>query len=182
MTAIVGLVENGRVWIGADSASVESDRLVCYPVKCEKVFIKGQFIYGFSQSFRSGQVLRYSFIPPKHPKQMDTTEYLSTLFVDRLRKTYEKAGYGGKDEEGELGGHFVLGYNGKLFTMQDDYNVSESVDNYTAVGCADLACFGSLYSTEGKFPEERIRMALDAAKHFSGGVKEPFIIKSIKGE
>lgn len=182
MTAIVGLVDKGTVYIGGDSASVEPEIMMVHSVKGEKVFINGSFVYGFCKSFRAGQVLRYSFVPPKHPPKMDTVKYLSTLFTDKLRKTYEKSGYGGNDDEGDIGGCFILGYDGRLFIMYEDYNISEPADGFAAVGCADMACLGSLYSTKDKHPLIRIHTALTAAEHFSGGVRGPWTIKSIKGK
>jgi len=63
MTCIVGLVENGKVYIGGDSAGVAG--LDITTRKDEKVFQKENMIFGFTSSFRMGQILRYSFKNPR---------------------------------------------------------------------------------------------------------------------
>jgi hypothetical protein len=52
---------------------------------------------------------------------------------------------------------------------------------YACVGCGAEFCNGSLHSTQNMSigPEQRVRMALEAASFHSIGVKPPFIIKSI---
>jgi len=43
------------------------------------------------------------------------------------------------DKGQEAGGTFLVGYRGRLFRVDSDYQVGESVNNYCAVGCgADL--------------------------------------------
>ena len=52
MTCIVGLVENGKVYIGGDSAGVAG--LDVRMRSDEKVFTKGNMIFGYTSSFRMG--------------------------------------------------------------------------------------------------------------------------------
>ena len=67
MTCIVGLEHKGKVYIGGDSAGVAGYSL---SVRADqKVFINGNFIFGFTSSFRMGQILRFGFNPPRrHPE------------------------------------------------------------------------------------------------------------------
>ena len=58
MTCIVGLVHEGVVYIGGDSAGVGGMSLTVRAD--EKVFQNGEFLMGFTTSFRMGQLLRYS--------------------------------------------------------------------------------------------------------------------------
>ena len=174
MTCIVGIQENGHVYIGGDSAgiaglsiSIRSD---------EKVFQNGPFIMGFTSSFRMGQLLRYKFDPPKQTVHQTDMEYMVTDFVDGLRRCFSNNGFGDKDAT--VGGTFLVGYKGVLYTIQSDYQVGVPSDPYDAVGCgADLA-LGSLYSTAKMKlkPEDRVVMALEAASTFSAGVAPPFLL------
>jgi hypothetical protein len=180
MTAIVGLVKDGIVYIGGDSATVSSTRLTSYPVKDDKVFINGKFIFGFTTSWRMGQLLQYSFKPPKKPKGMSVKEYMHTRFIDAVRTCFKDGGFAEIDNNVEDGGSFLVGYKGELFEIHDDFQLMSPAQEYAAVGCGDLLCMGSLHSTSHIMePEQRITMALSAAAHFSGGVKPPFTIKKL---
>lgn len=59
MTCIVGLVENNKVYIGGDSAGVAGLSLM--KRADEKVFKKDEFIFGFTSSFRMGQLIGGNF-------------------------------------------------------------------------------------------------------------------------
>lgn len=54
----------------------------------------------------------------------------------------------------------------------------KAVDNYMAVGCGDDLALGVLHATRrgGWEPEDRARLALEAAAYHSGGVCGPFFM------
>jgi hypothetical protein len=55
MTCIVGIVENGKVYMGGDAAGVNG-----YSVRVRKdpkLFKVGEFLFGYTSSFRMGQLL-----------------------------------------------------------------------------------------------------------------------------
>lgn len=174
MTCIVGLVENGTVYIGGDSAGIAG---LSISIRAdEKVFQNGPFIMGFTSSFRMGQLLRYKFDPPQQSVHQTDMEYMVTDFVDGLRRCFSANGFGDKDAT--VGGTFLVGYNGVLYTIESDYQVGIPKVPYDAVGCgADLA-LGSLHSTEKMklSPEDRVIAALEAASTFSAGVAPPFLL------
>jgi hypothetical protein len=176
VTAIVGLVHDGRVFIGGDSAGVAGYQLT---VRADqKVFRTDRYVFGFTDSFRMGQLIRYSFEPPAPPTRLD--KFMSTTFVDALRSCLKEGGYARKDSEQESGGTFLVGVAGRLFRIGSDYQVGESVDLYDAVGSGDDLALGALYATPGQPPKERIRIALGAAERFSAGVRRPFVIVATK--
>ena len=59
MTCIVGLVDNGKIYMGGDSAGVSN--LDIRIRADQKVFKTGEFIMGFTSSFRMGDLLKYDF-------------------------------------------------------------------------------------------------------------------------
>ena len=180
MTAIVGLIENNTIYMGGDSAGVSG--LSVTVRKDPKVFINGKFIFGFTTSFRMGQLLKYSFVPPDHPNNLGINRYMNTLFIDDVRKCFKEGGYLKTSNEGEEGGNFLVGYRGRLFNIDDDFQVGIPYNSYDAVGCGHDLCLGSLYTTD-KFildPMERVKIALEAATEFNGGVREPFNILSLE--
>lgn len=173
MTCIVGLVDSGNVYLGGDSAGVAG--LSISIRDDQKVFDNGPFIMGFTTSFRMGQLLRYKFNAPKQNTNQSDMAYMVTDFVDSLRKTFGDNGFGKThDKDNNEGGQFLVGYNGSLYTVHEDFQVGIPHLQYDAVGCGSDIALGSMYSSKGKKPLERIKLALEAAAQFSAGVAGPF--------
>ena len=177
MTAIAGLCKNRKVYMGGDSAGV--NKSLDLSVRADrKVFKNGDFLFGFTSSFRMGQLLQYSLIPPKRYPEKDIFEFLAVDFINAVRRCLKNGGYAKKDDEVETGGCFLIGYAGRLFEIQCDYQVAEATLPFAAVGCGAVYILGSLYTSTGD-PKKRILKALHAAQEFSAGVREPFYIESI---
>jgi hypothetical protein len=176
MTCIVGLIDKGTIYMGGDSAGVGGYSLM---IRADsKVFRNGDFIMGFTSSFRMGDLLRYKFSPPLHDPKMDVRAYMATAFVDAVRQCFKDGGYAQKDKDQEAGGMFLVGYKGRLFYIGEDYQVGESLCGYDAVGCGLDIARGALFATQGRDPEERIMTALRAAEMFSAGVRGPFHLEA----
>lgn len=176
MTCIVGLVHEGVVYIGADSAGVAGYSLT---VRADaKAFTNGPFIMGFTGSIRMGQLLRYQLSPPRRFPGEDLQQYMVNDFVDAVRACLKNGGYASKLNEVEEGGTFLVGCEGALCTVFSDYQVAVSVDGYAAVGSGHDIAKGVLYATPGLPPEQRVLMALQAAERFNAGVRGPFHIVS----
>lgn len=180
MTCIVGIKQDGKIYMGADSAGsggtmlrVRSDR---------KVFIKEDFIMGFTSSFRMGELLQFSLDIPAHHNGVDVYAFMVTSFVNAVRECLKAGGYARKEKEGEEAGTFLVGYRGRIFKIYDDYQVSEHLFPYDACGCGENYALGVLYANVHLKPEDRIMQALAAAQQFSSGVREPFYLLSIGGE
>ena len=177
MTAVAALIDKGVIHMGADSAGVGGLHLVVR--KDEKVFVNGPFIMSCTSSFRMIQLLRYSFKPPKRPKCITDAEFMSTVFVDAIRGCFKTGGFARSESGQEAGGTFIVGYKGKLYSIDSDFQVGIPADSFCAAGCGVDLCLGSLYSTKGQPPKERLITALKAAERFSAGVRGPFILKSL---
>jgi len=177
MTAIAGFVDQGKVWIGGDSAGVAGFDLT---VRADpKVFRNGDFLFGFTSSFRMGQLLRYSLVAPKPSLGQDIYEFMVTTFVDAVRICLKAGGYASRKDDVESGGTFLVGYAGRLFWVDGDYQVGEPLDGYAAVGCGDQILHGALFATRGLAAESRMKTALEAAERHSAGVRGPFRMESI---
>lgn len=176
MTCIVAIPDgNGGVIVGGDSAGVAGRDLV---VRSDaKVFINGPFAMGFTSSFRMGQLLRYNFSPPDHPSRTGDVQFMTTVFVDAVRSCLAKGGWKKKEHEREEGGTFLVGYRGKVYEVEGDFQVAIPAAGYAACGCGAQAALGSLHATEQVelSPDERVMWALDAAEELSAGVRRPFV-------
>ena len=172
MTCIVGLVDKGSVYIGGDSAGIAG---LSISIRAdEKVFSNGPFIMGFTTSFRMGQILRYKFDPPQQTVKQDDMTYMVTSFIDAVRQCFANNGFG--DKEATRGGNFLVGYKGKLYNIESDFQVGVPAEAFDAVGCGSDLALGALYASKGKTPEQRITLGLGAAAFFNAGVAAPFLI------
>jgi ATP-dependent protease HslVU (ClpYQ) peptidase subunit len=175
MTCIVGLQHQGIIYIGGDSLATTDD--VVNTRLDEKVFFNGPMVIGFTHSFRMGQLLRYSLKIPRHTSDKSDMEYLTTTFINTVRKLYTTKGFLRKStNEEELGGTFLLGYKGKLYSVADDFQITTSADDYMACGSGWEIALGALYATPTLDPILRINRALAAASHFHVTVRDPFVI------
>ena len=182
MTCVVAIKDHGKIYMGADSAASTAYQI--RRRKDSKIFINGEFIIGYTSSYRMGQLLRYKLSPPKQKENQDVFEYMATDFVDAVRECLKSGGYAKTESGEESGGTFLVGYHGRLFTIYSDFQVAEQIGDYAAVGCGEELALGSLFSTEGmrSSPEERIRTALSAAEEYCLGVRSPFNFLALKGE
>lgn len=175
MTCIVGLVEKGIVYMGGDSAGVDGSRMALAIREDRKVFKNGDFVMGFTSSFRMGQLLAFNLSLPKPREGDDLLGFMVRDFVAAVRQVLKDGGFAKNNSGAESGGEFLVGFRGRLFTIFDDFQVAESVRPYAACGCGDLIALGSLFSTPNLSPpRERVEEALLAAETFSAGVRGPF--------
>ena len=180
MTCIVGVVDaDGRIVMGGDSAGVAG-----YDLRARadaKVFRVGDFLIGFTSSFRMGQLLRWKLASylQAQPAAMADDEFMCTLFVDAIRKCLSEGGYARKENEAESGGEFIVGYRGALWHIESDYQVGQLVDPFAACGCGESYAHGALAVLDAD-AETRVRRALETAERFSAGVRGPFVIVSLE--
>lgn len=179
MTCIVGLIHQNKVYLGGDSAGSTEDFTLTR--KEPKAFKVGRFGFAYTTSFRMGDLIHYGFTPPPFFKEdISVDKYMRTLFVDELRATFETGGFGKRDGQmGEEGGNFLVGFAGRLFSIQADFQVGEHRTNYYADGSGAHFAMGSLFSSSGEAPRERVLKALKAAAKFSPSVSAPFTIVTI---
>lgn len=176
MTCIVGIETDCGVLIGGDSAGVSGWSLTTRAD--EKVFTRSGYAFGFTTSFRMGQLLRYTGTLPTASGVSDSKldSFLVAKFIPAVRDLLRDGGWLEVDKSRESGGAFLLGVRGRLYEVESDFQVGRSVDGYAAVGCGYDLALGALHATRGLdlSPELRARWALEAAAHHSAGVTAPF--------
>jgi ATP-dependent protease HslVU (ClpYQ) peptidase subunit len=179
MTCIVGVIDkkNKKVVIGADSAGVCN--LDITHRKDVKVFKVGDFVIGCTSSFRMIQLLRFSFTPPTYHPDVDLYEYMCTSFINAIRKCFREGGFTEIESSVERGGVFLVGYKDRLFEIEGDFQVGESYEDFSSVGCGGKYALGALSAIgESLSPEERVKKALEVATHLSGGVRPPYVLET----
>ena len=179
-TCIVGLEHEGSVYIGGDSAGV-NEALDIRVRADEKVFKKHNMIFGFTSSFRMGQIIRYSFNPPMQAVGEGDYEYLCGPWTDALIECFRSKGYATVDNNLVTGGTFLVGFNGSLYNVQDDFQVGRHIFPYDTCGCGGRLAIGAISALYDIVtdPEELIMAGLKAAEKFSAGVSGPFVIECL---
>lgn len=174
MTCIVGVQKGKTVWIGADSAGTAGD--MTQRIRADKkVFVNGEFIIGFTGSFRTGQLLRHKLVPPEHPDGKSDTDFLVTDFVDAVKACL-------KDEEGgDAQPWFLFGYRGRLYQMEGDFQVAEPAGGFEAMGSGGEVAVGVLRATQKmRNARKRCLMALEASAENNAAVRPPFHVLSLR--
>ena len=186
MTCIAAIVKDGMVYMGADSAGTDN----CFGQvrrKDSKLFERKGFLIGCTSSYRMTQLLRFKLDPPKfHQEDKDLYEYMCTDFIDEVRKCLREGGFAQNNKGEEWGGSFLVGINGRIFHVEDDFQVGESFDNYDTCGCGDryaLGAFSALAAFETTnqkeiTPHDKLVIALQAASRFNAAVRGPFIFEN----
>jgi ATP-dependent protease HslVU (ClpYQ) peptidase subunit len=182
MTCIAGMVDknNCRVVMGGDSASSGSDNI--FTRKDPKIFKNGEFVIGCTTSYRMIQLLRFSFTPPEIGEK-DVYEYMCTDFINKVRECFKDGGFLQKWDDGdEKGGTFLVAYRDRLFKIEGDFTVGETLNGIDSVGCGQDFALGSLYSLLDQYipTEDKVLKSLEAAEFLSLGVRRPFIIINTK--
>src|ERR1017187_9708964 len=129
MTCIVGLEHDGKVWMGGDAASTDSNGTDQVRHARPKVFTVNRgsgtdaFLIGFTSSFRMGQLLQYSLTPPVCAKHRDPFEYMVNDLADTLRDLFRSKGFLSTGDEGkDQGGDFLIGFRGTLYSIAQDFH------------------------------------------------------------
>jgi ATP-dependent protease HslVU (ClpYQ) peptidase subunit len=180
MTCIVALKHGDKIFMGADSAAFKDDEVIDRADK--KVFRLGEFLIGFSGSFRVGQIVQWGFNPPKYNSDRSIMHYMVCDFVDQLRNTLDCRGALLKDDKGDnFDADLVVAFRGNIFTIEADFNVSLKVGDYTSSGSGTPYALGALYILKdlNMSPEEKVRAALLASSNYCPSVREPFNILSV---
>lgn len=187
MTCIVGIEKDGKVYIGGDSASVDGGNLNVDIVTTPKIFIRDEYIMGYTTSWRMGQILNFCGSLPTPPAESETVndldKFMVTTFIPKVQKIFEQENFIPQHSDVKHGGgSFLVGTRGRLYTVHGDWQCIHQSRGWDAVGCGGSFALGSLYATRSCQHWEisiRINEALACAAYYSGGVKPPFIVRSL---
>lgn len=183
MTCIVGYVdENKTVWMGGDSCGSDSWTKDNYDN--QKVFMNSDFIIGYTTSFRMGQLLEYKWNPLKKNscqifKEMSDYKFIVSEVVPSIISLFKDNGFIKEVSSEQTGGTFLLGFNGNLYCIQDDFAVLKRSRNYDSCGSGYCVALGSMYQNvknNETNAEKILNDALSAASELVNGVFPPFII------
>ena len=171
MTCVSGIIQDGRIYMGADSQASCADETRAR--KDLKIFKNSHLLIGYCGSFAIGQMLQKEYWKP--PTDIHK-------IVPSVKKHLEKNSLlCSSPEDGSIlmPSEFLIGYKRnrilKFFEIQIDFQLAEYLDNFSAIGSGRMYALASLYETrEIKDPKKRILRSLECAAYFSPTVGQPF--------
>lgn len=187
MSVVIGLVDNGEMIFGGDSActyNANCDADLCAE---SKIFENGPMLIGYVGSGRHGQLLEFAFKVPKRKRSQSVYAFMATTFIDAVRQCFKDGGFAGRTggdqekHEQEIGAEFMVGYEGQLFQIFEEYDFVNPRLPYAAIGCGAVPALGAMFSLHREslmLPgEKKVRIALQASERFNAAVRGPFKIK-----
>lgn len=181
MTCIVGIASKGTVWLGGDSAATDGhlNRTI---IKDPKVFVKGKLAFGVCGLPKVMDALAHAIELPERAEGSDDRSYLVGTLVPAIRDGLKKLDC--TVESPEYGtcfhGSMLLGYNGKLYTLEGNFQLVVPSEDFASVGSGASIALGALHGSKGGNPKKRILAALDASAKANAGVAPPFVVVSVK--
>lgn len=187
MTAIVGMVWNdGSVWIAGDSAGVDGHYQLMVR-RDPKVFRRGDLVIGFTTSYRFGQVLRFASRMPKSTAKRWTRhpgKYLIQAWVPWARKSLDDAGWLKKRDEREEAGQLLVAVGGRLFCIDSDWQVGETISGPMAIGAGGALALGATVALLRhavrlkRRPQDILAESLLVAEQHCAMVRRPWVMES----
>lgn len=181
MTCIVAARCTDYVMMGCDSLG--SSGWDCEVRKDPKMGKVGDYLLGYSGSYRLGQVLLYDFDPPAIESRDGHKLYsfIVSKFIPKLRDTL--VGAGAIKETNKIqeldGASFIIGIGSHIFVVGLDFQVAWPSLPYAAIGCGAPYAIGAMYlGHKSRFSGQALlQSGLEAATKFSNGVRGPFLFK-----
>jgi len=176
MTCIVAYVDDaGNGHIGSDSLSSNSWRKDT--VRNRKIFRKENFLFGYTSSWRMGQLLEYQFNLPERKPNQTLTRYMHTDFIEGVRTLLKDHGYMEIDKAKESIGTFIVVIESRIFYIQDDLSILESENKFDACGCGEDFARSAMHILDKYVkiaPRELLKEAIAVAGKYSTGVGGSF--------
>jgi hypothetical protein len=189
MTCIAAVTDGVSVWIGGDAAGVSQESMEVSIRSDKKVFTKEShgvvWGFGFTGSYRMGQIIRYDLVLPRISRNdtKDLERFMVKKFIPALRKYLTAGGVASNENGVETCGTFIVGLLGKIFTVENDFQVGSPEEPIYAVGSGASFALGALHVIErfrsggGTMDREaQVLEALAASECYSAGVRKPFTI------
>lgn len=177
MTCVIGLVHRKRVYMGADSAATGS-RFI-RTTNLPKVFRNGPCLIGYCGSFRMGQVLQHCLEIPKQPPDEPAETFMVARFIEAVRAAFKSKGVSAIEQNKEKGGQFLVGYRGRLYSINSDFHVGDMLDGFDCIGSGAPVALGAMKALEDLPPKERIERALEITSYYVSDVGPPFHITTL---
>lgn len=168
MTIIVGIVDNNKVYMGCDSA-ISGENSINF-LSESKIISKGvnetsdNLLIGVAGTLRGLQLLKYQWNPPTHNGDTPDEKYIYVNVLNSIKDLFTEHNHGAYvDEQSMCEDNYMIGYKGRLYMIDFNYQVIQVDTPYCCIGSGDKYAYGAL---------EIIRYAdIDAKKRITGAIE-----------
>jgi hypothetical protein len=165
MTCIVGLVEEGQVWLASDSCIADDTHTLTSAES--KLAHYGSWVYGVAGDVRCLNLLRHGMVLPEPPNTG-----LDAFVATDVAKAFSEALAG-------LEGHTfeaLLGCRGQLYYIGGDYATVRLAEPYAAIGEGGPVALGVLSMTHSRraAPKTKLTQALEQSARYTLAVSAPW--------
>ena len=151
MTTIIGVQYEDSCVISSDSRVAEGGKVYTHP-EMVKAVERGSYIIGGAGDYRALQVVLHGWSPPLVTAKAKTNlyEFVINKVVPSLKSTLLEAGVDFDKEtttpESKLELSLLLGVNGVLFEIDDDFSVAMSDNHFYGIGTGGDYAVGALHA------------------------------------
>lgn len=136
MTCIVGVEVGNKVVLAGDIQGSGGNNKIVHTQP--KVFKNGEMGFGYTTSYRFGQLIEHSVTKEFVPSSEEMIyPWLIKEFVPHCKKTLQEGGYDG-------GGNCLIGVKGQLWELQGEFSVLRSTKGFNAVGSGYEYALGAM--------------------------------------
>ena len=184
MSVVVAVKEGNKIYMGADSQVTKGGTRTTLKnpnnYKIWKVDGCEKCLMGHVGNLRDGNVVRLmSSVVDDYDEFYKRVDYRFVVkyLVPEIVKTLRNASFikASSDYVDFIDSSFLFAYRDKLYSINSDLSVIE-IDDYIAIGSGADQAIGSLLSTEGQDPKERIVKAIKASAAADIYVDYPIIL------
>ena len=177
MTCIIGLEENGKAYVGADSMQVSG--IDNSSGSNKKIFRVDGFIFAHTGSCKGSQIVKYLLDIPT-PEEIDE-RFMFTKIAEPMRLKMKEAGYSEiKDNQESHNDEWIIAYKDQVYKITCDWEAKRFNGGLIVSGCGGDYAKGVMLALKDLEPKERIKKALEIASQCSVGVGPPFYVWETK--
>ena len=133
MTCIISYKQDGKVILAGDKAG--SNGFSGHLSKEPKVFTNGDFMIGYTTSFRMGQILNHLWTAPKRKVDQNTVKYLYVDVIPSIMECFDDHNFG--DSKENKYGNFVMVYENEIYEVQGDMSMLQHDTDIVCVGSGE---------------------------------------------
>ncbi len=177
MTCVIGMVDSGRVYMAADSATATGWEVL--PMAGKKLFRLGDMLIGVAGNHSVGQLVRYVKLSQRPDAVSDEDYLLNTVLVDIRRCLREHGVTKVEDNVEELPSEMLIAYHSRLYKVGIDCALVELASGIQAIGSGREYALGTMLALAKKRPTERLLRSLECAAAMCASVGESFVVEEL---
>lgn len=180
MTCVVAIEHKGNLYFGGDSFCADLEDEIVDLCDTPKVYKCGEVLIGICGSVKCEGVLEKCAKTHILKRKNVTKDWIKNNFLEILQKEMIKSkAIESKNDSIQMPDTtFLIGVQGEILILQDDFSFYRSARKFAAIGLGAPYALGALNALESFniSPEEKIKLALKTSSEFSYYVREPFHI------